>query len=73
MTRAEPALVRAPAKHTTRSRFEEPLHMQTVSTCLWFDDRAQEAATFYVSLFRTRASSTLRTTSKARLARPAPS
>ncbi len=25
--------------------------MQTVSTCLWFDDQAQEAAAFYMSLF----------------------
>jgi predicted 3-demethylubiquinone-9 3-methyltransferase (glyoxalase superfamily) len=25
--------------------------MQRVSTCLWFDDQAQEAAAFYVSLF----------------------
>ena len=25
--------------------------MQTVSTCLWFDDQAQEAAAFYTSLF----------------------
>jgi predicted 3-demethylubiquinone-9 3-methyltransferase (glyoxalase superfamily) len=25
--------------------------MQTVSTCLWFDDQAKEAAEFYVSLF----------------------
>jgi len=25
--------------------------MQTVSTCLWFDEQAQEAAAFYVSLF----------------------
>lgn len=25
--------------------------MQTVSTCLWFDGQAQEAAAFYVSLF----------------------
>ena len=25
--------------------------MQNVSTCLWFDDQAEEAANFYVSLF----------------------
>lgn len=25
--------------------------MQTVSTCLWFDDQAQEAVAFYMSLF----------------------
>ena len=25
--------------------------MQTVSTCLWFDDQAQEAAAFYTSPF----------------------
>ena len=25
--------------------------MQKVSTCLWFDNQAEEAATFYVSLF----------------------
>jgi predicted 3-demethylubiquinone-9 3-methyltransferase (glyoxalase superfamily) len=25
--------------------------MQKVSTCLWFDDQAEEAAAFYVSLF----------------------
>ncbi|MFC5473513.1 VOC family protein [Paraherbaspirillum soli] len=25
--------------------------MQRLSTCLWFDDQAQEAAAFYVSLF----------------------
>ena len=25
--------------------------MQRVSTCLWFDDQAQEAAAFYTSLF----------------------
>lgn len=25
--------------------------MQNVSTCLWFDDQAEEAAAFYVSLF----------------------
>lgn len=26
-------------------------NMQSVSTCLWFDDQAEEAVTFYVSLF----------------------
>jgi len=26
--------------------------MQTVSTCLWFDDQAEEAVAFYTSLFR---------------------
>lgn len=25
--------------------------MQRISTCLWFDDQAEAAATFYVSLF----------------------
>ena len=25
--------------------------MQTVSSCLWFDDQAEQAVTFYVSLF----------------------
>ncbi len=25
--------------------------MQTVSTCLWFDDRARQAAAFFTSLF----------------------
>lgn len=25
--------------------------MQRVSTCLWFDDQAQEAAAYYVSVF----------------------
>ena len=26
--------------------------MQAASTCLWFDDQAQEAAAFYTRLFR---------------------
>ena len=26
--------------------------MQTITQCLWFDDQAEEAANFYVSLFR---------------------
>ena len=25
--------------------------MQTVSTCLWFNDQGEDAANFYVSLF----------------------
>jgi predicted 3-demethylubiquinone-9 3-methyltransferase (glyoxalase superfamily) len=33
-----------------RRRVEEP-RMQKISTCLWFDHQAEEAATFYVSLF----------------------
>jgi predicted 3-demethylubiquinone-9 3-methyltransferase (glyoxalase superfamily) len=26
--------------------------MQKISTCLWFDDKAEEAANFYVSIFK---------------------
>ena len=26
--------------------------MQKITPCLWFDDKAEEAATFYVSIFK---------------------
>jgi len=31
-------------------------HMQEITPCLWFDDRAEEAANFYVSVFSVRGS-----------------
>jgi hypothetical protein len=28
------------------------IHMQKIAPCLWFDDKAEEAAKFYVSIFK---------------------
>jgi 3-demethylubiquinone-9 3-methyltransferase len=31
---------------------DNTIHMQKIAPCLWFDDKAEEAAKFYVSIFK---------------------
>ena len=36
------------------AKFEEAKHMQKITPCLWFDNQAEEAVNFYISIFSAR-------------------
>ena len=43
---------KSPTRRTATRKTAKPAAVQVISPCLWFDDQAEEAAKFYVAVFR---------------------